>query len=68
MRSHLLRVRLGVVTAMAKVENGFRPSSAERSSCFPHWKRSQHEVLMQRLKHVPGKSAASQAGLGSCQE
>ncbi len=81
MRSHPLRVRLEMVAAMARLiefyvpekfrnqrENGFRPSSAERSSCFPHRKRSQHDVLMQRLKNVPGKSAASQAGLGNCQE
>jgi hypothetical protein len=80
-RSHLLRVRLGIVTAMASViefyiprnfantaENGFRPSSAERSFCFPYRKRSQHDVQMQRPKHMPGKSAASQAGLGNCQE
>jgi peptidyl-tRNA hydrolase len=80
-RSHSLRVRLGVVAPMAivieyYVLQKFRkqsrtwipPSSAERSSCFPHWKRSQHDVLMQRLKHAPGKSAASQAELGNCQE
>jgi hypothetical protein len=68
----------GMVTAMANVidyyvprnsanraENGFRPSSAESSSLA---EKSQHDVQMQRLKHVPGKAAASQAGLGSCQE
>jgi hypothetical protein len=70
-----------MVTAMANVieyyvprnsanraENGFRPSSAERSSCFPYRKRSQHDVQMQRMKRVRGKFAASQAGLGNCQE
>jgi hypothetical protein len=77
-RSHLLRVRLGMVTAMANVidyyaprnfanraENGFHPSTTERS---PLAEKSQHDVQMQRLKHVPGKAAASQAGLGNCQE
>jgi hypothetical protein len=68
----------GIVTAMANVidyyvarnsanraENGFRPSSAEMSSLA---ETSKHDVQMQRLKHVPGKAAASQAGLGNCQE
>jgi hypothetical protein len=78
---HLLRVRLGMVTAMANVieyyvprnsanraENAFRPSSAERSSCFPYRKRTRHDVQMQRMKRVRGKFAASQVGLGNCQE
>jgi hypothetical protein len=35
---------------------------------FPYRKRSQHDVQMQRMKRVRGKFAASQAGLGNCQE
>jgi len=59
-------MRLGMVTAMANViDYGFRPSSAERS---PLAEKSQHDMQIQRLKHVPGKAAAWQAGLGNCQE
>ena len=49
-----------------RAENGFRPSSAERSSCFRYWKRSQHDVQMQRLKHAPDKLQRFESRFGNC--
>jgi len=67
-----------MVTAMANVielyarrdsanrpENGFRQAARKG---LPYRKRSQLDVQMQRLKRVPRKFAASQTGLGNCQE